>query len=1025
MRKKDNINLSDYLYADEAECVEALLESLDWDDSRAQDIEASATELVEAMRARKAPMGQLESFLQQYSLNTAEGLALMCLAEALLRVPDKKTANALIKDKIAAANWLDAAGKTDDWIVKAAGVGLLMTSKTLGSALSRLSQPIIREAMIKAMRIMGHQFVLGRDIEEAMKNSAEAQKKGYRISYDMLGEGARTAKDAQRYFDSYKDAIEKIGAQKHEKRAGISVKLSALHPRYEYAQRAICIPALCERLDHLVRMAHKHNITITVDAEEVDRLEMSLEIIEHALEHSVPEGWDGFGLAVQAYQKRALPLIDRLAAMAKTHNRTLQIRLVKGAYWDTEIKRAQVEGLPDFPVFSRKSNTDLSYLACAQKMLTHKDHIFPMFGTHNAHTVSAVWTMALEAGADFEFQRLHGMGESLYSALKEKRDVPVTIYAPVGSHEDLLPYLVRRLLENGANSSFVNKVLDRDVPVKEVIRDPVKRSASNQDKYHPNIRLPHELYKNEPPYGRINSSGRDLTDADTAQHIEDAIAALKPRYESYAFINAQKIKDSVAHDIRNPADRSQTVGQVWPAHPKIVNDAFKVAKESFKEWNAADSSVRATALENIADLFERHYDELIALCTHEAGKTISDGVAEVREAIDFCRYYANKGRDLFNEVGEILPGPTGEDNRLHLSGRGVFVCISPWNFPLAIFTGQITAALMAGNAVIAKPAEQTPLIAMRAVQLMHEAGIPPGVVTLLPGDGRLGAALIEHKDVAGVAFTGSTEVAHEINKTLAAKQGAITPLIAETGGQNVMIVDSTALTEQVIDDVVLSAFGSAGQRCSALRVLCLQDEIADKTIEMLKGAMAEQHVGNPALIASDIGPVIDEAAMERLMSHRKKLDGFGTLIHEMTLDATLIGKGHFFAPCAFEIENIGALGREIFGPILHVVRFKSSELDELIDAIKATGYGLTFGVHSRIDSFQRDIARRVGAGNTYVNRSMTGAVVGVQPFGGHGLSGTGPKAGGPYYLPRFSHEHTVSVDTTAAGGNASLVSLEE
>lgn len=1026
-------SLSSYLYADEAEVVEELLGILPWNEARAQEVQKSAIELVEQIRARKRSPGQLESFLQQYSLNTDEGLALMCLAEALLRVPDRATADALIKDKVAAANWLDAAGDTKDWIVKAAGVGLLMSRHMLSSKLSHISQAVIREAMVKAMRVMGAQFVLGRSIEEAKKNMKPYAKKGYRPSYDMLGEGARTAEDAERYFLSYMEAIDAIGAglsKDDHPRPGISVKLSALHPRYEYAQRDKCVPDLTTKLVELCKRAASYDITLTVDAEEVERLELSLEIIDSALSRRIPKEWKGFGMAVQAYQKRCFALIDHIAELSQRHGRVIQVRLVKGAYWDTEIKRAQVMGLREYPVFTRKSNTDLSYLACAAKLFSYKDYIFPMFGTHNAHTVAAVITMAEEADAEYEFQRLHGMGDSLFGALKDGavkglKDVPVTIYAPVGSHEDLLPYLVRRLLENGANTSFVNQILNPDEPAEKVVGDPVIKIKNRLGIRHSKIPLPSDLYAQEAPRGRTNSRGLDLTEPEVVHDLIEAINGSRVPYEAMPLIGGKIYKDSVPEEVKNPANEQDNMGLVWPAGKGLVDKAFRVAGEGFADWSQRDARDRARALERFADLLEDHTGELIALCCREAGRTLQDGIDEVREAVDFCRYYANKGRELFATGGEVLPGPTGEHNALSLHGRGVFVCISPWNFPLAIFTGQIAAAVMAGNSVLAKPAEQTPMVAMRAVRLMHQAGIPENVVNLVTGAGDVGARLIGHKDVAGVCFTGSTEVAREINKTLAAKDGPIVPLIAETGGQNTMIVDSSALPEQVVDDVVLSAFGSAGQRCSALRILCLQDDIADKVIAMLAGAMEQLQIGDPSRIETDVGPVIDEDAYAMLMKHRTSLEGFGRLIAEVKVDEKLSRRGHFIAPCAFEIEGIEDLKREVFGPILHVVRFKRKELGELIDSINGTGYGLTFGVHSRIEAFQEEVAARVHAGNVYVNRSMIGAVVGVQPFGGHGLSGTGPKAGGPHYLPRFALEKTTSIDTTAAGGNASLLSIKD
>lgn len=1020
--------LSKTLFMPESEIVNDLLAALPWEEERARLVEERAAALVHDVRAMKMPLGQLEEFLKEYALNTEEGISLMCLAEALLRVPDSKTANALIRDKVAAANWLDAAGGSKDWIVKAAGVGLFMTSKTLDGVLSRMGEPFIREAMIRAMGILGKQFVLGTDIEDAVQNAQVFRDKGYRMSYDMLGEGARTAADAERYYESYAHAIRYVSERgsKHEThRPGVSVKLSALHPRYEFSQEQRCVPVLIERVTELAKIAAKGNLAFTIDAEECARLELSIAVIEGVLKAPELEGWTGFGLAVQAYQKRAMPLLDRLEGIARAHGRKIRVRLVKGAYWDNEIKHAQLQGIEAFPVFTRKANTDLSYLACAHKLLSRPDAFYPMLATHNAHSIAAVIEMARDSGADYELQRLFGMGQGLYDLILKDHDVPVSVYAPVGPHHDLLPYLVRRLLENGANSSFVNRMLDRGEPVQNLVADPVHKVRTQSQAGHPNIRLPLDLYHQEGSAGRRNSKGLDLDDPWSVDTLLDGMSRYTGQYEAKALIGGKVFEDSVSQEVLNPADRQDHVGTVWPAGEGLVNKAMRTAQEAFPAWTGTDVDIRAQTLERIADLYEENRDELMALLVREAGKTIPDALAELREAVDFCRYYAARGREDFSYDGTALIGPTGESNRLKLHGRGVFVCISPWNFPFAIFTGQIAAALMAGNCVVAKPAEQTPLIATRAVALMHNAGIPAAALGLMPGDGSVGAALVGHERVAGVAFTGSVEAAKDINRTLAAKDGPIVPLIAETGGQNAMIVDSSALPEQVIDDVVFSAFGSAGQRCSALRVLCIQDDVADKMIRMLKGAMQELVVGPPYDLASDVGPVIDEEALSGLVHHRESLKGFGRFIAEVPLEKDLADNGYFFAPCAYEIDGIDALQKEVFGPVLHVIRYKKDELDELLDDIRDTGYGLTCGVHSRIDAFQDYVVNRICAGNAYVNRTMTGAIVGSQPFGGHGLSGTGPKAGGPHYLHRFALEQVVSIDTTATGGNASLVSLGE
>lgn len=1021
--------LSSYIYADEPEIVSGLLDALDWNDVLSKKIEKDAVDLVNKVRSQKTQAGQLETFLQQYALDTPEGLALMTLAEALLRIPDGKVANDLIEDKIAAADWLAAAGESKGFLTKAAGLGLSVTQKTLGSALSGLGKPVIREATIQAIRILGRQFVLGQTMEDALKRSKDFYNQGYRFSYDMLGEGARTAADAERYFEAYSTAIDEIGRDgtyDKDQPSGISVKLSALHPRYEYARRKECIPALTEKLIKLCDKAASYDMTLSVDAEEVDRLEISLEIVEGVLENTDLKDWDGFGIVIQAYQKRCYPLIDKIAELGKAYGQKLRVRLVKGAYWDTEIKRAQVMGLNDYPVFTRKANTDVSYLACAQRLFENQDTIFPMFATHNAHTMLAIKHLADERGAPYELQRLHGMGESLYDLFMQDNKGPVTIYAPVGTHEDLLPYLVRRLLENGANSSFVNKLLDEDVPPESLVQDPIEIVTSYDEIRHPKIPLPANIYQEEGTKERTNSKGMDITDPEQVDPLLEAVEDFKKKVKIGPLIDGKLVKTAQDKEILNPANKDDTLGSIYNAEKDVVEDAFEVAKEAFKDWSETDAEERAQALERFADLLEEHEKELMAILSREAGKTISDGHDEIREAVDFARYYANRGRETFSSEGHVMQAPTGESNILTLHGRGVFVCISPWNFPLAIFSGQILAALMAGNTVLAKPADQTPLIAYRTVELMHEAGIPKGAINLVTGRGSvIGDALTSHPDIAGLCFTGSTETAHHINRTLAEKGGVIVPFIAETGGQNAMIVDSSALPEQVIDDVVLSAFGSAGQRCSALRIICIQDEVSDKMVTMLKGAMEQVKVGEPGDLATDLGPVIDEKALETLKEHKQKMHNQATLIHEIQLDEALENQGNYFGPCAFEIDDIDILEREVFGPILHVIRFKQDDLEELIEKINGTGYGLTFGVHSRVESFQKFIASKIGAGNIYVNRSMIGAVVGVQPFGGQGLSGTGPKAGGPHYLLRFATEKTVSIDTTASGGNASLVSIED
>lgn len=1016
--------LSYYKYADEERVCRELLIALDWTEDRSHAVFSAAKDMVDTLRATKRPRGELESFLRQYSLNTDEGLALMTLAEALLRIPDSKTANALIRDKMHAANWLDQQGCSQDWIAKAASVGLMITQKTLSSALSHMAEPVIRASMIKAMRIMGGQFVLGDTIENAVMNANRATEKGYRMSYDMLGEGARSAIDAQTYFDNYKSALAYIATIKTPegtKPAGISIKLSALHPRYDIAQKDICLPIMIERVFALAEMAMHSKIPMTIDAEEADRLELSLDIIQAVLRDDRFEGWNDFGMAVQAYQKRALPLLHGLEHLLKDTGRHMQIRLVKGAYWDSEIKHAQVLGLQNYTVFTRKANTDLSFLACAQKLL-ESDYFYPMFATHNAHSIAAILEMAggQNPAIDYEFQHLYGMGDGLYDMLLQKQiQGTVSTYAPVGPHADLLPYLVRRLLENGANTSFVNKLFDHNEPVEHLVQDPVQCIENYTEFKHPHIPLPADIYTH-----RKNSHGLDLKDMGVIDGLIKSIQSFKRPYRAAALINGKSYHETgVSMDIRNPANHHHIVGTVFHADIGLVDKAFRSAKIGFAHWHSTSLDSRAQVIETYADLLEKHQDELMALCVNEAGKTLADSIGEIREAIDFCRYYAHHARTSLTP--ELMPGYTGESNILIQQGRGVFVCISPWNFPLAIFTGQIVAVLLAGNAVIAKPAEQTPLIAMKAIQLMYKAGVPKNVIALMPGDGQLGAALAGHKDVAGLCFTGSTEVAQDINLALAQKKGPIVPFIAETGGQNAMIVDSSALLEQMVDDVLDSAFGSAGQRCSALRILYLQNEIADKALALLKGALDEFVVGDPLNIASDCASVIDDKAYAMLTRHQRNLDGFAKKIAQAPMDKSLKKQGHFFSPCIYELPDIHELRREVFGPILHVIRYDSDRIDSFIDEINATGYGLTLGIHSRIESTQNYISARVNVGNIYINRSQIGAVVGTQPFGGMGMSGTGPKAGGPHYLARFTTEKTLSIDTTACGGNATLISLEE
>ncbi len=1025
--------------ADETRHVAALLPAAELPPAAKARVAERARALVMAMRRARKTKSGIDAFMHEYELSSQEGVVLMCLAEALLRVPDAETVDRLIEDKIGTTEWERHLGHSDSVFVNASTWALMLTGRLLrredrpehrfGAVLQRLvrrsGEPVIRRALRQAMRILGRQFVMGRSIDEALKRARPMEARGYRYSYDMLGEAARTDADAKRYLESYRAAIAAIGAQAAGRgplaAAGVSVKLSALHPRYELAQRRRVLDELLPRLRALCALAADHDIGLTIDAEEAARLDLSMELLEAVSADPSLKGWQGLGLAVQAYQKRAYPLVDWLVDLARRHRRRLMVRLVKGAYWDTEIKLAQTQGLEGYPVFTRKVATDVSYLACAAKLLAARPHVYPQFATHNAHTVAAVLEMA-GAGGGFEFQRLHGMGEELYDDIVGGGNdgggaVPCRVYAPVGSHEDLLPYLVRRLLENGANTSFVNRIVDEATPVDEIIADPVATLAGLARVPHPRIPLPADIYG----AGRRNARGVDLDDPRQLEWLAEAMR----RADARAW-RAGPIIGGVMHDeggvaVTSPADRTRQVGTVAPARRAHLDEALDRARRAAADWDAVPVEQRAACLDRLADLYEQELPALVALCAREAGKHIPDGVAEVREAVDFCRYYAQQARERLRPMP--LPGPTGEGNRLSLHGRGVFACISPWNFPLAIFTGQVTAALAAGNTVIAKPAEQTALIGAFAVRLMHRAGVPADALQFLPGDGPgVGAPLVADARVDGVAFTGSVATAHAINRALAGRDGPIVPFIAETGGQNAMIVDSTALPEQVVADVIRSSFQSAGQRCSALRVLYVQEDIAPRLVEMLTGAMRELCIGDPWDIRTDVTPVIDEEARRALLRHIERMSREARLLHRCDLPAAT-GNGSFVAPHAFEVGDIAAIGGEHFGPILHVIRFRADELDRVIEEINAAGYGLTFGIHSRIDARAAYVTGRIRAGNLYVNRNMIGAVVGVQPFGGEGLSGTGPKAGGPHYLYRFATERAVSIDTTAAGGNASLMTL--
>ena len=1014
---------------DDVAAARVLLDGTPIPPERIAAIEARARDLIEAIRAHGGGFGGVEEMLREYSLSTREGLALMVLAEALLRVPDAATADRLIEDKLGQGNFLQHEAKSQALLVNASAWALGLSARIIrpgetpdsiiGQLAKRLGLPALRAATRQAMRVLGNHFVLGQTIDQALARARSGSGGLYRYSFDMLGEGARTVTDAERYFAAYADAIDAIGRAAGNRllpeRPGISVKLSALHPRYEAVSHERVMRELVPLALELARKAKTHNLNFTIDAEEADRLELSLDVILKVFADASVAGWDGFGLAIQAYQKRASAVIAWAGELAERYDRRMMLRLVKGAYWDTEIKRAQERGLADYPVFTRKCMTDLNYTACAGQLLALRPRIFPQFATHNALTVATVLEHA-GTGSDYEFQRLHGMGEALYARLLETAPgVRCRVYAPVGGHRDLLAYLVRRLLENGANSSFVSAAADPEVPVEELLRQPDEILGSADYARHADIPLPPDLYGK----ARRNSMGVEFGDrAALAALLSDVEAHREMKVSALSLSNGCPI-DGTRRPAITPIDAKTIIGDIAELDPAAAGEIMAAAREGFAAWSATPADKRASILERAADLLEAERGAFIHLIQTEGGRTLDDAVAELREAVDFCRYYASEGRKLFGE-GEHLRGPTGESNLLRLRGRGVFLCISPWNFPLAIFTGQIVAALMAGNSVVAKPAEQTPLIAFETVKLLHEAGVPKTALHLALGDGRVGSALVSDPRVAGVAFTGSTEVARLINRSLAAKDGPIVPLIAETGGVNTMIADATALPEQVADDVIASAFRSAGQRCSALRLLCVQEDVADRMIEMIAGAARELKIGDPREPSTHIGPVIDAEAKAKLDAYIASVRS-GANAGRILYAGEAPSKGFFVAPHIIELADPRSLREEIFGPILHVARYRADRLDDVLAAIEATGYGLTLGIHSRINDTAERIARRLSVGNVYVNRNMIGAVVGVQPFGGVGLSGTGPKAGGPHYLPRFATEQTLTVNTAAAGGNAALL----
>ncbi|MBD9355421.1 bifunctional proline dehydrogenase/L-glutamate gamma-semialdehyde dehydrogenase PutA [Methylomonas albis] len=1003
----------------EPEAVAGLIATLG--DYASQTIGAFSQTLIDAVRAKHKHPDIFEAFLHEYSLNSEEGIVLMSIAEALLRIPDCDTQNLFLRDKLADADWYSHWLHSDSVAVNLASGGLWVGGKMAGlirqrvfdGLLSRLGEPLIRTAIKQAMQQMAEHFVIAEDITAAVEQAGRAPN--YRYSFDMLGEAALTEDDAERYFAAYRHAIAtlaKFATADLFSNPGISIKLSALYPRYEPLQNRYAVPAISKQLLALVKQACTANISVTVDAEEAERLDMSLDIFAAVFNDPALAGWSGFGLAVQAYQKRAVAVIEWLATLAEVQQSIIPIRLVKGAYWDSEIKRAQENGWDDYPVFTRKAATDLSYLTCAKLILSRQQAFYPQFATHNAHSVAAI----CEFGKDhpgFEFQRLHGMGTALYDELLSQRAINCRVYAPVGSYRDLLPYLVRRLLENGANTSFINQIENPAISAVMLSGDPL--TQLNQVESKP-LAVPGDLFGAQ----RRNSEGLNLSDPEKLQQLQQELAAMTDQtWQAAPLIAGQQIRGE-PHPAYSPHDRHSLVGEVVFSSANDIDQALQQTNCAFNDWRLCPVATRAGYLQKTADLLEQQRLELVVLCIREGGRTVRDALAEVREAVDLCRYYSACAVEQFAQPLR-LPGPTGEDNQLFQLGRGVFVCISPWNFPLAIFIGQIAAALVAGNTVIAKPALQTSLTAMACLRLLHKAGVPEQVLQFLPGDGvEIGRQLLSDERVAGVAFTGSFTTAQLINRQLANRHAAMATLIAETGGQNVMIADSSAHQEQLVTDALYSAFNSAGQRCSALRVLFLPTETADSVIARLIGAMRLLRIGSPMDIDTDIGPIIDRRALATLYNHIEKLQREAKLLYQLPVPDEL-ANGCFFPPTLAEIPALSFLDHEVFGPILHIVRYQANELTKVVDAINASGYGLTLGIHSRINANMRYIQQHARVGNIYINRNMIGAVVGVQPFGGMGLSGTGPKAGGPHYLQLFANEQTVTTNLTAIGGNPWLL----
>lgn len=997
-------------------------------------VEALAGDMIQQMRRRKLGRDGFDAFLHEYDLSTTEGIAILCMAEALLRIPDTATRDALIQDSLQRADWHSHLGHSDSALVDAATWGLLLSSRVIRMAesinpldstfkklLARRGEPLIRESIVQAMRVVGGHFVSGEDMTQALRRAAPEMAKGYRYSFDMLGEAALTAVDAERYETAYHNAI--VALHQHAQSGdlltapGISVKLSALHPRFHPLQAERVGRELTPRLLELARAARDANLSLTVDAEEAERLELTLDCFAAVYRDDALAGWEGLGLAVQAYQKRAPAVIEWLTALAQDRGRRIPLRLVKGAYWDTEIKRAQQLGLAGYPVYTRKPHTDVSYMACVKQMFQAQGTLLPQFATHNAHSIAVVQTLA-PPHAEYEFQRLHGMGANLYDPLVEA-GLPCRVYAPVGSHAHLLAYLVRRLLENGANSSFINQAQERRQPIADLIRDPVTRAREKKCQPHPNIPLPADLYAPQ----RQNSMGTDLGQPDNLAPLTRALSRLKPVAARPLVPGFEGGDNAKADPVHNPAKHGQIIGSVISADRHAVDQALHNARQAADHWNAAGIEARAAILERAAERFTLLQSRFAALLVSEAGKTWPAALAEVRETIDLCRYYAQQARATL--LPRPMPGPTGEQNTLTTHGRGPMLCISPWNFPLAIFVGQIAAALVAGNPVIAKPASLTPLTAFTATRLLHKAGVPESVLQFLPGDGtRLGKRLLADTRIQGVLFTGSFTAAQTLQRQLATRPGPIVPLIAETGGVNAMLVDSSALPEQVVTDALRSAFDSAGQRCSALRLLCLQEDIAEAVESMLSGAMAQLQVGEPAQIDTDVGPLIDGRARTAIQRHLRRLKGKARVIAEAPINSDC-KQGHFLAPVALAIDDIDTLRGEVFGPVLHVLRYRGDEFESLIERINAKGYGLTGGLHSRLISRQESVQKQLRVGNLYINRDLIAAVPGVQPFGGQGLSGSGPKSGGPNYLLRLVNEQTLCINSAAMGGNASLLTQSD